>query len=184
MKGVVAALVAIGVSGAVFSGAQAEGCAKEASTYVVAKAAEKDDGGKAVEKKAVESKKKACAKSSGGDTLKIIGRVIEIPGTFPPNDLYNYVYVMKYRVMKVLNGSYDEKEILVGHYNPLIPRRKIKDKMDKYVEGDVEKFEEGNKHELVLVNPIDKVWKEALEDEYFDIDMSEKHYAVRADVVK
>ena len=184
MKRVIAALVAVGVTGAVFSGVQAEECTKKANTYVVAKAAEECDAGKAVEKKEVEPEEKESAKSSGGDTLKVVGRVIEIPGTFPPNDLYNYVYVMKYRVMKVLNGSYDEKEILVGHYNPLIPRQKIKDKMDEYVEGDVEKFEEGNKHELVLINPIDKVWKEALEDEYFDIDMSEKYYAVRADVVK
>ncbi|MBD3242540.1 MAG: hypothetical protein GF331_18265, partial [Chitinivibrionales bacterium] len=31
------------------------------------------------------------------DTLKVVARLIEIPGTFPPNDLYNYVYIMKYR---------------------------------------------------------------------------------------
>lgn len=184
MKRVIVAFVAVGMAGAVFTGVRAEECTKKASTYVVAGAEKEADGGKAVEKKAIEPKKKASAKSSGGDTLKIIGRVIEIPGTFPPNDLYNYVYVMKYRVMKVLNGSYDEKEILVGHYNPLIPRQKIKDKMDKYVEGDVKKFEEGNKHKLVLVNPIDEVWNEALEDEYFDIDMGEKYYAVRADGAK
>jgi hypothetical protein len=124
------------------------------------------------------------AKSAAVDTLKVTARVVEIPGTFPPNDLYDYVYVMKYRVTKVVSGTCAEKEILVGHYNPLIPRKKVKDKMDTFVDGDVEKFEVGQTHSLVLVKPIDKVWGEALEDEYFDVDASEKYYALKADMAK
>ena len=38
------------------------------------------------------------------DTLIIIARLVEIPGKFPPNDLYNYVFIMKYRVVKVFSG--------------------------------------------------------------------------------
>ncbi|MBD3239188.1 MAG: hypothetical protein GF331_01275 [Chitinivibrionales bacterium] len=91
---------------------------------------------------------------------------------------------MKYRVMKVEKGQTEEKEILVGHYNPLIPRKKIDDKMDEHVDGDVEKFSEGDKHELVLIRPIDLVWGEALEDDYFDVDASEKYYALKANVAK
>ncbi len=117
------------------------------------------------------------------DTLEITARLVEIPGTFPPNDLYNYVYIMKYRVLEVEKGEYDEKEILVGHYNPLIPRKQVNDKMDEYVEGDVEKFEEGAKHKLVLITPIETVWNEALEDEYFDQDV-DKYYALEAETVK
>lgn len=117
------------------------------------------------------------------DTLEITGRLVEIPGTFPPNDLYNYVYIMKYRVLEVEKGEYGEKEILVGHYNPLIPRKQVSDKMDEYVEGDVEKFEEGAKHRLVLITPIETVWNEALEDEYFDQDV-DKYYALEAETVK
>jgi hypothetical protein len=127
--------------------------------------------------------KKAPKKKAGGDTLVIAARLIEIPGTFPPNDLYNYVYVMKYRVLKVEKGSYSGKEILVGVYNPLIPRTKIKDKMAKYVDGTVTKFEEGGKHKLVLITPIDKVWSEAMEDEYFDSEMT-KYYALKTDILK
>jgi hypothetical protein len=146
--------------------------------------------GKGGEKKqAAKTEIKAKAKAEkpapqkGGDTLTIIARIIEIPGKFAPNDLYNYVYIMKYRVLKVVKGVYKEKEILVGHYNPLIPRVKITDKMDKYVDGNVEKFEEGAKQRLVLILPIEKVWKDAMEDEYFDSEM-DKYYAVRADVAK
>jgi len=124
------------------------------------------------------------AKAAEVDTVKVTARLVEIPGTFPPNDLYDYVYVMKYRVMKVESGTCDEKEILVGHYNPLIPRKQISDKMDEHVDGDVEKFAEGDKHVLVLIRPIDLVWEEAVEDEYYSVDASEKYYALKAEVVK
>jgi hypothetical protein len=117
------------------------------------------------------------------DALVIDARVVEIPGTFPPNDLYNYVYVMKYRVLKIAKGEYAGNEILVGHYNPLIPRKKIGDKMKEHVGGNVEKFSEGDKHRLVLITPIERVWKDAMEDEYFDSELT-KYYAVRADVMK
>ena len=92
-----------------------------------------------------------------GDTLIIKARLVEIPGKFAPNDLYNYVYVMKYRVLSVEKGVFKGKEILVGHYNPLIPRSMVKDKMDPFVNGDVEKFEEGSTHLLKLVKPIESV---------------------------
>ena len=137
-------------------------------------------GGKVIkEDKSAASEKKA----DKNDTLVLTARVIEIPGKFAPNDLYNYVYIMKYRVIKVEKGSYTQKEILVGQYNPLIPRKKIKDKMDKYVDGDVEKFEVGGKHRLVLITPLEKVWNDAIEDEYFDSEL-EKYFALKTDTIK
>lgn len=120
---------------------------------------------------------------ASSDTLEIMARLIEIPGKFPPNDLYNYVYIMKYRVIKVLKGSYANQEILVGHYNPLIPRNQIKDKMASVVKGDVVKFEVNAKHRLVLVKPVEKIWKDAVEDEYADSDM-DKYFALKADAAK
>jgi hypothetical protein len=117
------------------------------------------------------------------DTLVMTARLIEIPGKFAPNDLYNYVYIMKYRVVKVIKGKYTGQEILVGHYNPLIPRKQIQDKMTRYVAGDVVKFQAGDIHTLVLIKPIERVWKDAVEDEYFDSDL-EKYFALRADAAK
>jgi hypothetical protein len=55
--------------------------------------------------------------------------------------------------------------------------------MDAFVDGDIEEFQEGDKHELVLVTPIAKVWNEALEDEYFD-SQDDKYYALKATVSK
>jgi hypothetical protein len=125
----------------------------------------------------------AASAKTTSDTLVVIARVTEIPGKFASNDLYNYVYIMKYRVLSVVKGAYKAQDILVGHYNPLIPRAQIKDAMKKNVAGNVEKFEVGGKHKLWLVTPIDKVWKDAVDDEYSDSDLG-KYYAVRADVVQ
>jgi hypothetical protein len=129
----------------------------------------------AVEKNKTESQK--------SDTLFVIARIVEIAGKFAPNDLYNYVYIMKYRIIKVERGTYAGKEILVGHYNPLIHRKKIKDNMDAVVDGDVTTFEVGNKHKLVLITPLEKVWNGAVDDEYIDSDL-EKYFALKTDIAK
>lgn len=117
------------------------------------------------------------------DTLVITARLTEILGKFVDNDAYNYVYIMKYRVMEVEEGRYDRKEILVGHYNPLIVRTLVKDRMDPYVDGTVERFSVGAKHRLKLVYPIEVVWDGPIEDEYYDTDLL-KYYALSADVLK
>jgi hypothetical protein len=124
----------------------------------------------------------AAAKASG-DTLVVIARITEIPGKFASNDLYNYVYIMKYRVLSVVKGVYKAQDILVGHYNPLIPRAQIKDAMKKNVAGTVEKFEVGGKQKLWLITPIDKVWKDAIDDEYSDSELP-KYFAVKTDIAQ
>lgn len=118
-----------------------------------------------------------------GDTLVLTARLIEIPGTMPPNDLYNYVYIMKYRVLTVKKGVCSQKEIYVGHYNPLMSRRQIKGKMDSLVNGNVDKFLAGSKHQLTLLSPIEKVWKDAVEDNYIEIEQP-RYFALIADELK
>ena len=55
-------------------------------------------------------------------SVEVTGRLLEIPGEFPANDLYNYAYVLKYQVLEVHRGTVDAKEIFVAQYNPLKPR--------------------------------------------------------------
>ena len=117
------------------------------------------------------------------DTLVVTCRLVEIPGKFVSNDVYDYVYIMKYRVLSVEKGEYNGKELLVGHYNPLIARKLVHDKMDPFVDGTVEKFMVGAKHRLTLVAPIESVWDGAIEDEYIDTDLR-KYYAVKADILQ
>ena len=101
------------------------------------------------------------------DPISIEGRLTEIPGKMPSNDLYSYVYVFKYKVQKVVSGKLDAKEILVGVYNPLIARGKVKDKMADKSKGNVGEFKAKAKHTLKIV-PLEGNWDGAIEDEYFD----------------
>jgi hypothetical protein len=55
--------------------------------------------------------------------------------------------------------------------------------MDKYVDGDVKSFKVGDKHQLKLVTPISKVWKKAIEDDYFDSEL-DKYFALEATVIQ
>ena len=88
-------------------------------------------------------------------------RLTEIPGKIPGNDLYNYVYVFKYKVLNVVKGSLKGKKVLVGVYNPKIPRGQVKDKMAANSKGNVREFKAGAKHRLVLV-PLESVCKRLL----------------------
>lgn len=130
----------------------------------------------------------ACA-LAGEDSKKVKpdlivqARLVEIPGKLPGNDLYSYVYVFKYRIVKVELGKTTAKEIYVGQYNPRQARDKVKDKMDAYVNGNLVEFKAGDLHRLQLVKPLEKIWKDATEDEYFDDD-SERWFAISTDKVK
>jgi hypothetical protein len=110
---------------------------------------------------------KTPAKPPVAGKLVLVAELTDIAGRFPANELYNYAYIMKYKVLQVVQGSYGDPEILVGQYNPRIARDEIKDEQDAKVGGDVSSFQKGDVHYLVL-NPLDGEWTGAVEDEYFN----------------
>lgn len=111
--------------------------------------------------------------------LVVTAKLLEVPGEFPANDLYNYAYIMKYEVQKVVQGDHAEKEILVGHYNPRFARDAIKDEQDSKVGGNLKTFNAGDIHYLVL-NPMEGLWSQAVEDEYYK-DQGPRFWASWAD---
>jgi len=123
--------------------------------------------------------------------LVITAKLTEIPGTgeftnYPKSSVYYYhIDVLRYEVVKVLQGDYDEEIIMVGQYIPLVARAKIKDKMDKYVDGDLEEFRAGDIHQLTLDMPIKKYYDrdDAVFDDYFDDEEGDRYYALRTDLV-
>jgi hypothetical protein len=127
-----------------------------------------------------------------GDRIVVIAEFVEIPGTgefpnYPKNDIYyNHIRILKYDVIKVLEGTYDKETLMVGQYMPTFPRNKIKDKMDKYVDGDLEKFVPGETHKIVLDAPISKYWDrdDAVFDDYFDDEEGDRYFALQTDLVK
>ncbi len=99
-------------------------------------------------------------------SLAVEARLLDLPAPFPANDLYNYVFIMKYRVLKVLRGQYDDSIILVGHYNPRFARPDIHDDMDSLVDGPLTSFQPGDVHLLVLSNLDSLGVTPAIEDNY------------------
>ncbi len=100
-------------------------------------------------------------------TAEVTAELLPIPSAFPPNDLYNYAYVMKYRVLTVHRGQVPEKEIFVAHYNPLKPRATVKDEFSGPVGGHLERFRAGEKHRMALQAPLDQFWMGGVVDKYF-----------------
>ena len=100
-------------------------------------------------------------------TAEVTAELVDIPGPFPSNDLYNYAYVLKYRVLKVHRGNVPIGEILVGQYNPLKPRDQAQDDVSGKVGGHLRSFRRGDIHRMALDSPIDQHWMGGIIDKYF-----------------
>lgn len=110
-------------------------------------------------------------------TAEVTAQLEEIPGQFPPNDLYNYAYILKYRVLKVHRGNVPQTEILVAQYNPLKSRDSVQDDASGKVGGHVKAFRAGDIHRMALNSPVDEFWMGGIIDKYFE-DKSVRYWAV------
>jgi hypothetical protein len=128
---------------------------------------------------AAEASASVPAKPPVEGELVMTAKLLEIPGSFPANELYNYAYVMKYQVLHVSQGTYADAEILVAHYNPRMTREEIKDEQDAKVGGNVKSFQVGDTHYLVL-SQLDGVFTGAVEDDYFK-EKRPRYWALWAD---
>ena len=109
----------------------------------------------------------------------VTAKLVEIPSKFPPDDLYDYAYVMRY---EVVGGPMDKQSILVAHYKPRQPRGKIKDAMKAHVSGKLRNFVKGDVHKLKLDPGLKKLWTGALVDEFAATDRkSVRYWALEAD---
>jgi hypothetical protein len=105
--------------------------------------------------------------------VEVTAKLVEIPGKFPPDDLYDYAYVMKY---KVTGGKLDGQTILVAHYKPRRARKKIKDQMNKHVGGKLKRFKQGDVHVMTLDPDLQKIWPGAVIDDFFAADRTSTRY--------
>jgi hypothetical protein len=109
----------------------------------------------------------------GASTISVTAKLVEIPSKLPPDDLYDYAYVMRY---EVVGGPLDKTSIFVAHYKPLQPRSKIKDSMKDNVGGKLRSFTVGDLHKLKLTTDLKKVWKGPLLDEFAATDRKSVRY--------
>ena len=112
-------------------------------------------------------------RADAAPNLEVTAKLVEIPSKMPPDDLYDYAYVMRYQVQ---GGELDKQFILVAHYKPLVPRAKIKDKMKDQVGGKLRSFNQGDVHKLKLAGDLKAIWKGALVDEYAATDHKSVRY--------
>jgi hypothetical protein len=111
--------------------------------------------------------------------VSVRAKLVEIPSTLPPDDLYDYAYVMRY---EVIGGPMDKQSILVAHYKPRMPRAKIKDGAKLHVGGKLRSFTQGDVHKLKLSPDLKKLWKGALVDEFAATDRkSVRYWCLQAD---
>ena len=113
------------------------------------------------------------ARADAAAPLDVTAKLVEIPSKMPPDDLYDYAYVMRYQVQ---GGPLDKQFLLVAHYKPLQPRSKIKDKMKGQVSGKLRSFNTGDVHKLKLSPDLKAIWKGALVDEYAATDHKTVRY--------
>ena len=106
-------------------------------------------------------------------TLTVTAKLVEIPSKPPPDDLYDYAFVMRY---EVIGGPLDKKSILVAHYKPTVPRSKIKGKMKAFVGGKLRSFVVGDVHKMKLSPDLKKIWKGPLTDDFSATDHKSVRY--------
>jgi hypothetical protein len=111
--------------------------------------------------------------AEGQTQLTVTAKLVEVPTQFPPDDLYDYAYVMRYQV---IGGPMDKQSILVAHYKPRQPRSKIADSMKAQVSGKLRSFKVGDTHKLVLSPDLKNIWKGALVDEFASTDRKSIRY--------
>jgi len=111
--------------------------------------------------------------AAAGDKIELTAKLVDIPGKFPPDDLYDYAYVMKY---EGLDGALKGQTIYVAHYKPRQKRKKIKDKMKDFVSGSLKKFKVGDSHKLTLDPDLEKIWQGAVVDDFFATDRKSTRY--------
>ena len=121
----------------------------------------------------------APAAATATATLSVTAKLVEIPSQFPPDDLYDYAFVMRY---EVVGGPLDKQTILVAHYKPRQPRAKIKDQMKAHVAGKLRSFKTGDLHKLELSPDLKRIWRGALVDDFAATDRkSVRYWALVAD---
>ena len=111
-------------------------------------------------------------------SVEVTAKLEEIRDTFPPNNLYDYVYILKYRVLQTHRGKVDGDTILVGHYNPLKPRAEAADARSGQIGGNLRKFSAGDVHRMALETPLDDYYMGPIINKYHGQDASPLYWAV------
>lgn len=110
--------------------------------------------------------------------VEVTAQVTEIPEPFRDDPLYDYAYVLKYKVLKVHRGTVEGDTIYVGMYNPQKPRDKAADARSGDIGGNVQKIQAGDVHRLALETNLDDHYMGGIINKYFDTYKGPIYWAV------
>jgi hypothetical protein len=111
-------------------------------------------------------------------SVEVTAKLQEIRGEFPPNNLYDYAYILKYQVLDTHRGKVEGATILVGHYNPLKPRAEAADARVKEIGGNLKRFQAGEIHRMALETPIDDHYMGPIINKYHGEEKGPIYWAV------
>lgn len=116
-------------------------------------------------------------------TVEVTAKLVEIRGEPKPDPMYNYAYVMKYRVLEVHRGKVDRDDIYVAHYNPYKPRGKAADFAHGNVGGRAKKIRAGDIHRMALDVPVEEFYMGGVINKYFGEDTGPIYWAAWTNLV-
>lgn len=99
-------------------------------------------------------------------SIEVTAELVEIPDKFPDIPLYDYAFVLKYKVLEVHRGELAAEVVYVGHYNPLKPRATAADARVKEIGGDVKRIRARDVHRMALEAPIDDYYMGGIINKY------------------
>jgi hypothetical protein len=101
-------------------------------------------------------------------SFEVTAKLVEVPeGAIFKRDMYDYVTILKYQVLKVHRGQVKGDTIFVGHYDPWKPRAQAADKNVQGIGGSLDAFEAGQVHRMALETPIDDHYMGGIINKYF-----------------
>lgn len=111
-------------------------------------------------------------------SIEVTAQLVEIRGEFVNRPMYDYAFVMKYRVLEAHRGKVDGDTILVGHYNPLKPRSSVADARVEEIGGNLKRFRAGEVHRMALEGSIDDHYMGGIINRYYGEETGPIYWAV------
>ena len=116
-------------------------------------------------------------------SFEVTAQLVEITEAFPDIPLYDYAFVLKYKILETHRGAFESDTIYVGHYNPLKPREGVADIRSGEIGGNLKRFKANEIHRLALDVPIEEHYMGGIINKYFEQETGPIYWAVWANRV-
>ena len=116
-------------------------------------------------------------------SFEVTAQLVEIPEAFPDIPLYDYAFVLKYKILETHRGEFGGDTIYVAHYNPLKPREDVADIRSGEIGGNLKRIKANQIHRMALEVPVEDHYMGGIINKYFEQDTGPVYWAVWANRV-